>query len=227
MTHPKYLTPAGYEAVATYIRQAASVSRGGETDPERYLEPDARLLLVEPTHGPITHVELAIVEGRLQVAVSIHSRNLRYFDPLDFCAITLGTAFGMGLSCNDTGQGLAYLRFRAVEPKGRAISILRILTDAQPWEVAKQHTAEGERPDYHHLSRRGLSKHSVRRIWREGKPSRVPRLGRKAFYEAVEWHWQRNHLKAGLPISLPSHLSLIRTALELGDEIGDQKSTSY
>ncbi|MDP3342292.1 hypothetical protein [Frigidibacter sp.] len=210
MTHPKYLTPAGYEAVAAYIRQAA--------DPEHYPEPDAKLLLVAPAHGPITHVELATREGQLQVGVSIHGRNLRYLDPLAFCAITLGTAFGMGLSCNDTGQGLTYPKFRVAEPKNRAIHVLRILTDAQPWEVAKQHPAQGPRPDYHNLSRRGLSKHSVREFWREDKPSRVPRVGRKEFYEAVEWYWLRNHLKAGLPVSLPDHLSLVRTALEIEDK---------
>jgi hypothetical protein len=220
MTQPKYLKPDGYGAVASYIRQAA--------DRHRDLRPDENLLLIQPLHGPITHVELATVEGRLQVAVSIHGRNPRYLDPLDFCAITLGTAFGMGLSCNDTGQGLTYPKFRVADPKNRAIHVLRIITDAQPWEVAKQHPVEGPRPDYHHLSRRGLSKQSVREAaWKLGKPSRVPRLGRNEFYEAVEWYWQRNHLKAGIPVSLPDHLGLIRTALELGDQIGDHKSASY
>lgn len=215
MTPPKYLTPAGYEAISTYVRQAA--------DPERYPTPDAKLLLIEPTHGPITHVELATLEGELQVAVSIHHRNLRYFDPLDFCAITLGTAFGMGLSCNDTGQGLTYPKFRVAEPKNRGIQTLRVLTDAKPWEVAKQHPVHGPRPDYHHLSRKGLSKHSVRRFFEENKPTRVPRLGRKEFYLAVEWYWQRNHLEAGIPGSLSDHLNLIKTALEMGD----QQAASY
>ncbi|SDF36902.1 hypothetical protein [Bosea robiniae] len=220
MTQPKYLTPDGYEAVATYIGQAAD--RG----PDHRL--DESLLLKQPVHGPITHVELAMIDERPQVAVSIHGRNLRYFDPLDFCAVTLATAFGMGLSCNDTGKGWTYPRCRVAEPKSRAIHLLRILTDAQPWEVAKQHPAEGPRPDYHHLSRRGLSKQSVREAaWKLGKPSRVPRLGRKDFYDAVEWYWQRNHLKAGIPVSLPEHLSLIRTALEFGDQFGSREAASY
>lgn len=155
MKQPKYLSPAGYEAVATYIRQALG--------PETYPEPDATLLLIEPLHGPITHVELATIEGRLQVAASLNGRNLRYFDPLDFCAITLALAFGMGLSCNDTGHGMTYPRFRVVEPKGQAIHLLRVLTDAQPWDVAKQHPAEGPRPDYHRLSRGGLTDLVTRR----------------------------------------------------------------
>lgn len=209
MKPPKYLSPAGYEAVATYIRQAL--------DPETLPEPDAMLLLIEPLHGPITHVELPTIEARLQVAVSFHGRNLRYFDPLDFCAITLALAFGMGLSCNDTGKGMTYPRFRVVEPKGQAIHVLRILTDAQPLEVAKQHPAQGPRPDYHHLSRGGLSKQSVERVWEEGKRSRPPGVGRKEFYEAIEWYWQCDHLKARIPVSLADHLNLIRGALEAGD----------
>jgi hypothetical protein len=215
MSHPKYLSPSGYEAVATYVRQAAN--------PQFHPEPDPELLLIEPTHGPITHVELATVNGELQVAVSMHGRNLRYFDPLDFCAITLGTALGIGFNLNDTGKGLAYPKFRVTEPKGRAILLLRVLTDAQPWEIAKQHPAEGPRPDYHHLARKGLSKQSVQRGRDEGKPCRVPWFGRNEFYAAVEWYWRRYHLKAGIPASLADHLSLIRTALE----IGDQRLASY
>lgn len=213
MKDPRYLSPAGYDALGEYIGQAI--------DPERHPEPDAGLLLVEPNAGPITHVELVTLpDGRLQVAVSIHGRNPRYLDPLDYAAIRRSTAFGMGLSCNDTrgrGEGLTYPKFRVAEPKNRAIHVLRILTDAQPWEVAKQHPTEGPRPDYHHLSRRGLSKHSVRKFWREDKPSRVPRVGRKELYAAIEWYWQCNHLKTGIAVSLSDHLRLIRAALEAGD----------
>jgi hypothetical protein len=209
MRHPKFLSKAGYEAVATYIRQA--------TDPKRTTPPDPQLLLIEPTHGPITGVELATVEGELQVAVSIHGRNPRFLDPLDFCAVQLGTAFGMGLSCNDTGQGLTYPKFRVAEPKNRAIHLLRVLTDAQPWEVAEQRPAVGPRPDYHHLSRKGLSKRSVRSVWKEGKRSRVPRVARQEFYAAVEWYWRRNHLAADIGVTLSDHLNLIRAALEAGD----------
>lgn len=209
MTQPKYLSANGYHAVATFIRQSA--------DPAQYPEPDATLLLVEPLHGPITHVELDTVEGELQVGVSMHGRTLRYLDPIDFAAITLGTALGMGLSCNDTGQGLTYPKFRVVEPKNRAVHLLRVLMDAQPWEVAEQRPDDGPRPDYHHLSRKGLSKRSVRRVWEEGKPSRVPRVGRKEFLGAVEWYWHRNQLKAGIGVSLEDHLGLVRTALEIGD----------
>jgi hypothetical protein len=129
----------------------------------------------------------------------------------------------MGFSVQDTGKPgdrkWGYPRFRVMEPRGRIIYLLRVLLDAQPWETVKQHSEDGRYFDYHNLSRDGLSKHSVRRQWDEGKKAWVPELGRDAFYEAVELYWTVYHHRTRITVSLEAHLNTIRMALELGDSM--------
>jgi len=216
---PKFMSPSCYANTTRYVHEYAAHLRV----PHRYPKPDTKLLLQDALHGPIIHVELAIIEDKEMIGASFHGRNLRYLESLDFAACTLGTAFGMGLSVQDTGKPgdrkWSYPRFRVMQPRGRIIYLLRVLLDAQPWENVKQHSEDGRYFDYHNLSRDGLSKQSIRSQWEEGKKGWVPELGRDAFYEAVKLYWMRNHRHARITVSLEAHLNTIRTALELGDHM--------
>ncbi len=214
MKTPKFMSPAGYEAATEYVRQAKAYAESHSLS----LGPDFTLLQDEALHGPITSVRATVLDKRPQIAASFHGRNERYFDPLDYAAITLGCALGMGLSIQDTGGDMGYPRFRPMQPKGQIIYVLRVLMNAGPWEVVKQHDREGVSNDYHHLSRIGLSKQPVQQTWSEGKASRVPWLGREAFFEAVALYWTKNHEAAGIGVSREAHLATIKTALALADD---------
>lgn len=216
MQRPRFITPRAYEARREFIRQCKAHSR----DPGSNPKPDHSLRLVDPTHGPITSVRLDCdpQDGEPVTAISYHGRNDRFLDPTDEVAIEVGLAFGGGLSVQDTGSGLGYPRLRVADPKGRIVYVTRVLLDAPPWAVAKQQGHDGARRDYHWLRRCDLSPVSVRAVWDEGKQSRVPWLGRAAFFAAAALYFSENHVKAGIGGPLEDHLALIADALAVGDE---------
>lgn len=223
MAHPRPYPPmssAAWEARKTYLRQATARL----SDPSAP-EPDPVLLTVEP-HGPFRSIRIAQDPdtGAPCIAFTVQNkdRKERFCPPAAFLVLDLQLAFGGGLSVNDTGTGLGYLKVFGGDDK---LTFLRLLLDTKAGEVAKQQTAEGLRPDYHSHNPALLSKTTASEVAREGRPLRAPLSGREDAIGTALGYCRRHGWRAGFKASAEEYEEMLRAAYGLLDALHVKRKT--
>lgn len=235
---PRIITASALTEVLTFLagyEDLEAIFRHPEAIP---CDLDPRCLLTDPHHGNITGLCLDTRNGQTMVGVSIQDRHYRWLHPLDFAAIRLGMAFGIPLtiqaSTDQEPQRHDYPRFRvasSVRPapdflgaraQGWNVYLLRVLTDAPEGHTASYvanlrllNAAGGANLDHHYLGRDAIRTRPVEEAREEGKKTRSPRLGRKAFNEAALHYFDLNAARTGYPITRDQYALAIETAWRL------------
>jgi len=129
---------AGLENVLTHINQA---KEGGEADPEPLLTglEETCFVSAETIPHPTT--------GRRHVAFVLHGfgsdRSPRIVDPPTFAFMRLAHAFGGVWRIHRTQDDFYYVRFQVGQT---TLSLIRIVADARPFELAEQIHKDPEGP---------------------------------------------------------------------------------
>lgn len=214
MKHPRYkpIAPHAWASRIAYLQQAIAHHR----DP-RAPEPDIGLLTVGP-HGPLRTIVAGTEPetGRPYIAFNVQNEvyKPRFGPPLVFLVMDLLLAWGGGCSFNDNNKGFAYVRLFSGNEKQM---LGRILLDTKPGEIAKQHTASGERTDYHNYDPAWFSKTTAEREASEGRLSKAPHRGRKYAIETALRHFRANYWRSGIKITEAKYLSILEDAFKLLD----------
>lgn len=188
------------------------------------------------THGSITGLTLDRRNGRSMVGLSVNMEKPRFLFAGDFIATHLGIGFGMPMSLKGNGRGFVYPRFRinltsqelrdfdAGNPTGWNIYLNPVIANAHCGQTVEHHgpLAElsnryNERFDHRYHGRDALLLRAVEVSREAGKKARTPRLGRDAFIAAALCYFDRNAVKAGLPITREAYVEALAMAFSLAD----------
>lgn len=232
----KFLHPDALTGTVRFLKLYADLVAISKHPANLPVDPAPTDLLHRPEHGSITGVVVERLNGHTMLGISLLGENPRFLHPLDFAAVRLAMAFGLPLTLQKTGNGLAYPRFRVassirpaqdfegVRPQGWNVYLLRVLADAGPWQtvrhldpLAELGADTGPALDHHYLGRDALRLGSVREVWEAGKKARVPKLGRDALRTAALHYYDLNAGKAGLGISRDLYASVLDLAWDLAD----------
>lgn len=207
--------------VREYVHQALIHLK----DP-RAPEADIRLLTYKP-HGPLRTIKEGIDPESEEPCVFFEVQNAafkpRWCSPELFAVVLLLLAFGGGLTVNDTGTGLGYIK---IYSDRQGLTLLRVATDAGLGEVAKQQSPTGERPDYHSHDLSKLSKTTALEMEQEGRPLRSPHRGRREAITTALGYYQRNHYRSSIKVTESQYAALLEDAFTLLDAERDRRTLS-
>lgn len=179
--------------------------------------PDLALLTIGP-HGPFQGLRVTPDPDLGRPSIGIREkatdRKERFASGPVFLMMDLLLAYGGGWSPNDTGEGLAYPKLFSDR---EGIALLRLITDAGPDEIAKQHAPDGRVPDYHNFQHDLCCKASAATERAKGHRVRSPRRGREDAIRAALRYFQNNHHLAAFKITKAEYEAALRSAFALLD----------
>lgn len=214
MKYPRYkpIAPHAWASRIAYLQQAIAHHRD-----TRAPEPDIGLLTVGP-HGPLRTIVAGTdpTTGKPYIAFTVRNGvyKPRFGPPLVVLVVDLLLAWGGGCSVNDNNTGFAYVRLFGGTDKQM---LGRILLDARPGEIAKQHTPSGERTDYHNQDPAWFSKTTAEREAADARPSKAPHRGREYAVETALRYFRTNHWRSGIAITEAEYLKVLQDAFALLD----------
>jgi hypothetical protein len=204
--------PSTWANVCKYVHQA-SIHQQDPRAPQANL-----MLLTSRPHGPLRTIKEGTDPESGEPCVLFEVQNAtfkpRWCSP-ELCAVLmLLLAFGGGLTVNDTGTGLGYIK---IYSDRQGLTLLRLATDAGPGEVAKQQSPMGERPDYHSHDVSKLSKTTALEVEQEGRPLRSPHRGRKEAIDTALGYYRRNHHRSKIDVTESQYAAILEKAFRLLD----------
>ncbi|MCJ2132300.1 hypothetical protein [Methylobacterium sp. E-045] len=186
-----------------FLRQALAKVQNPELP-----DPDLGLLTIDP-HGPLTSIWVAAAPNNGPPAIFFRTRNLkikpRSGPPEIFLMMELLIAFGGGLSVNDNGRGLAYVRLWGGNERH---DLGRLIVDARRGQLALQDKQVDHREQYFQPAD-GNDRPKL--------PHRMPRRDREDAIKTALGYWDRNHRRAEFKVSRAEYEAIIRDSFRLVD----------
>ncbi|WP_185984112.1 hypothetical protein [Aureimonas mangrovi] len=176
-------------------------------------------LMLDAERGNVSAAEVTERDGRKVVAVSIQERTPRLLMPLDYVGLDLATAFGLRLTIQRTAadpkKRMDYPRISSPGPNGYVFQVLRILTDAQPGQVAMQRPGV----DHHDLRRGGLLLSCEDAVTAAGKSLRSTVRGRTDLIACAKDRFEANRTRLDVPTDFDAeqYARLLALAFGLAD----------
>ncbi|OYU49826.1 MAG: hypothetical protein CFE31_05635 [Rhizobiales bacterium PAR1] len=131
--------------------------------------------------------------------------------------VQLSLAYGGHLTTNDSGNGFGYLKFG---PGRIGITLLRLMLNAGPDEIARQGTLPGGRKAHRSLDPRQYALTTSEGDTQGDTPKRRPVRGRQDLLAMCrETYRKYQHLSTAPKLTEEEYLSLIERALALHDAI--------
>ncbi len=199
-TTPTFMPPDALHQRLQFLLMLAPLHETGSLEAASTLtETFLPVLTIDAEHGNVSSVQLTERDGKKLVAVTIQGRNPRFLLPLDYVALDLAAAFGLRLTIQkttaDPDKRKDYPRISSPGPNGYVFQVLRLLTDAQPGQVAKQ------RPgfDHHYLGRDGLTLTTDDAERDQGRAIRTTTRGRADLLACATRCFETNRPKFDLP----------------------------